>query len=89
MKQRSILPIRALALLLALIMGTAGFCATIFTLINWDEIWTGAGFYNSSEYYRTLYDYYTDTVRELSALLQKQRWGEKLSYLEEQALAVY
>ena len=89
MKQRSILPIRALALFLALIMGTAGFCATIFTLINWDEIWTGAGFYNSSEYYRTLYDYYTDTVRELSALLQKQRWGEKLSYLEEQALAVY
>ena len=88
MKQRSILPIRALAFLLALIMGTAGFCATIFTLIKWDEIWTGAGFYNSNEYYRTLYDY-TDTVRGLSTLLQKQRWGEKLSYLEEQELAVY
>lgn len=89
MKKRRTNPfLRALALALVLAAGAAGFWATLVTLYKWDDIWTGAGYYSSNDYYSGMHDS-SIQVREMAALLQSQKWNGKLSYLDEQRLNLF
>ncbi len=81
--------LRALALILALITLAGGFWATIFTLGQWDDIWTGGNYYSSSGYYHRLYER-TAQVEHLVRLMQNRQWdGGKLSYTDQQQLELF
>lgn len=77
--------LKALAVILALVLGAGGFWASLFTLSQWDDIWTGTGYYESSNCYSNLYNRLAQ-VRELAWLMQNRTWDGSLSYLDQQRL---
>lgn len=77
--------LKALAVILALVLGAGGFWASLFTLSQWDDIWTGTGYYESSNCYSNLYHRLAQ-VGELARLMQNRTWDGSLSYLDQQRL---
>ena len=77
--------LKALAVILALVLGAGGLWASLFTLSQWDDIWTGTGYYESSNCYSNLYNRLAQ-VRELAWLMQNRTWDGSLSYLDQQRL---
>ena len=78
--------IKVLAVILVLITMAGGFWATIFTLSQWDDIWTGGDYFNSSGYSHRLYDR-TMQVQNLVTLMQDRQWDSgKLSYTNQRWL---
>ena len=77
--------LKALAVILALVLGAGGFWASLYTLSQWDDIWTGTGYYESSNCYSNLYNRLAQ-VRELAWLMQNRTWDGSLSYLDQQRL---
>ena len=77
---------KAAAFLLALVVGTGGFWASLFILSQWDTLWTGTGYYTSNSYYQDLDNRFAQ-AQELAYLIQYKEWeGGKLPYLEQQRL---
>ena len=77
---------KAAAFLLALVVGTGGFWASLFILSQWDTLWTGSGYYTSNSYYQDRENRFIQ-ARELAYLIQYKEWeGGKLPYLDQQRL---
>lgn len=77
--------LKAVAVILLLVLAAGGFWASLFTLYKWDDIWTGAGYYDSNNYYANLYNR-LGQVQELARLTQEKAWDGGLSYLDQQRL---
>ena len=77
--------LKAVAVILLLVLAAGGFWASRFTLYKWDDIWTGAGYYDSNNYYANLYNR-LGQVQELARLTQEKAWDGGLSYLDQQRL---
>ena len=73
------------AVVLALAVGTGGFWCTLFTIYQWDTLWLGSGYYDSTDYYIDL-DNRASQVHELARLLQKREWDGELPYLDQRRL---
>ena len=77
---------KAAAFLLALVVGTGGFWASLFILSQWDTLWTGSGYYTSNSYYQDRENRFIQ-ARELAYLIQYKEWGgNTLPYLDQQRL---
>ena len=77
---------KAAAFLLALVVGTGGFWASLFILSQWDTLWTGTGYSTSNSYYQDRENRFIQ-ARELAYLIQYKEWeGNTLPYLDQQRL---
>ena len=82
---RTSLAAKAAAVLLTLAVVSGGFWATVFTISQWDTLWLGSSYYDSSDYDDDLMNR-TFQLRELARLLQAREWEGTLPYLDQRRL---
>ena len=78
--------LRLFVLLLTLVLGTAGFWASFFTMSQWDTLWSQGNYYVSHNCYANLSNR-AASAEYLAMLLTRKAEGASLSYLEQQKLA--
>ena len=76
---------RVIAVVLFLVLGAGGFWATLFTGSQWDTLWLGSSYYDSSDCEDDLSNRALQ-ARELSRLLQTKEWDGSLPYLDQRRL---
>ena len=84
-KYKTSLAAKAAAVALALLIGAGGFWATVFTMSQWDTLWLGSSYYDSSDYYDDLMNRDVQ-LHELARLLQAREWEGTLPYLDQRRL---
>ena len=82
---RTSLAAKTAAVLLTLAVVSGGFWATVFTMSQWDTLWLGSSYYDSSDYDDDLMNR-TFQLRELARLLQAREWEGTLPYLDQRRL---
>ena len=76
---------RVIAVVLFLALGAGGFWATLFTGSQWDTLWLGSTYYDSSDCWDDLSNRVLQ-ARELARLLQAREWDGPLPYLDQRRL---
>lgn len=84
-KLRANRPIKALCALLCVLVASLAFWSSIFTLGNWDDLWSGGDFYHSYSIYSPL-GYYRQNVYDLMDLRMEKEWSGTLSYSDQKRL---
>ncbi len=86
-KFKTSLAAKAAAVLLTLAVVSGGFWATLFTISQWDTLWLGNSYYDSSDYDDDLVNREFQ-LRELARLLQTKEWEGTLPYLDQRRLEI-